>query len=146
MTVIGDLEAESQMREACLLDQVGMLQMANDLCPNKLVEFICAAGWLSAAEMFRSQVQRQRMAACIVVIDTLAMNGCGSSSGLATFTAVDEVAQQVTVGADVAGAETSVDVMERLGASPGIDVNDGRDRNTNPFVARPGLHLGTIAR
>jgi hypothetical protein len=115
-----------------------MAEVADHLSPHQLVELVGAGGRLRAAQLLGSHVHGQhRLAAVVALLGAVGLHLAARGAGLAALAAAHEVAQQVALGADVARAEAGVALVERLRAAPGVEVDDGRHRHSDPLLPGP---------
>gem|GEM_PF-3409020 len=119
--------------------------MAHDLGPDEFVELVGPGRGLGAAQLLLAQVHGQHgLAAVVAVLAPVGVGLAARRSCLAALSAADQIAQQVALGADVAGTEAGVELVARLGTGPNGGVDDRGHSHADPLFLGLGGLEGTV--
>jgi hypothetical protein len=120
-------------------DQLGVLEVSQHLSPDELVEFVGTSCGLRATKVICTQMHGQRGGAAVGAVQSLALLSLVSLTRLTTLPATHEVAQEVAVRCHVARTEGSVAAVLGLRTRPGLQIDDGRDADSDPVLFGPRL-------
>ena len=120
-----------------------MLEVTADLAPDEVIQLVRPQIPLRAAADGSARVQHVVTRAVIVVVErAVASAHAVTGHRQVTDATADYAAEQVVAGLEMAGAEAAVVVMDCLGTTKQIRVDDRGHRERNPLGRRARLQAG----